>query len=199
MPFHFERLEIPEIILVEPEIFKDTRGFFMETYKYSDFERADIEAYFVQDNFSRSSQGILRGLHYQKDPEAHGKLIQCLQGKIFDAAVDIRKGSPTFGRWVSAELSRETGRMLYVPPGFAHGFLVLSDTADVMYKCTREYSPENDRGVIWNDPDVGIRWPLKNPSLSGKDSRHPLLKDADNNFEYPSVAFPAKGGTKKGS
>jgi dTDP-4-dehydrorhamnose 3,5-epimerase len=199
MPFHFERLGIPEIILVEPEIFKDTRGFFMETYKYSDFVRADIEAHFVQDNFSRSSLGVLRGLHYQKDPEAQGKLIQCLQGKIFDVAVDIRKGSPTFGRWVSAELSGETGRVLYVPPGFAHGFLVLSDTADVMYKCTRQYSPENDRGVIWNDPDVNIRWPLKNPSLSGKDSRHPLLKDADNNFEYPSVDLPARGGTKKGA
>ncbi len=184
MPFHFERLEIPEIILIEPKIFKDTRGFFMETYKYSDFVSVDVKAHFVQDNYSRSSRGVLRGLHYQKEPDAQGKLVQCLQGKIFDVAADIRKGSPTFGRWVSAELSQENGRMLYVPPGFAHGFLVLSESADVIYKCTREYSPENDRGVIWNDPDLNIEWPLKNPFLSEKDGGHPLLKDIDNNFEY---------------
>lgn len=156
----------------------------METYKYSDFVGVDIKAHFVQDNYSRSSVGVLRGLHYQKEPDAQGKLVQCLQGKIFDVAADIRKGSPTFGRWVSAELSRENGRMLYVPPGFAHGFLVLSESADVIYKCTHEYSPENDRGVIWNDPDLNIEWPLKNPFLSEKDGRHPFLKEIDNNFEY---------------
>ena len=191
MPFHFERLEIPEIILIGPKIFNDARGSFMETYKYSDFVRMGIKAHFVQDNYSRSSTGVLRGLHYQKAPYAQGKLVQCLQGKIFDVAVDIRKGSPTFGRWVNAELSRENGFMLYVPPGFAHGFLVLSEYADVIYKCTQEYSQENDRGVIWNDPDLNIRWPSKNPFLSEKDGRHPMLKNADNNFEYPSVSpFP---------
>jgi dTDP-4-dehydrorhamnose 3,5-epimerase len=192
MSFHFKRLEIPEVVLVEPAIFEDTRGIFMETYKYSEFVRANIKARFVQDNFSRSSGGVLRGLHYQKEPEAQGKLVQCINGKIFDVAVDIRKGSPTFSRWVSAELSGETGLMLYVPPGFAHGFLVLSDSAEVMYKCTREYSHGNDRGVIWNDPDIGIKWPVSNPSLSEKDGRHPLLKDADNNFEYAGTVTGAE-------
>jgi len=194
MPFHFKHLEIPEIILIEPEIFGDARGFFMETYKHSDFVQGGINEHFVQDNYSRSAKGVLRGLHYQKNPNAQGKLVQCLRGKIFDVAVDLRKNSPTFGRWVSADLSEKNGFMLYVPPGFAHGFIVLSASADVMYKCTREYSPKNDRGIIWNDPDLSIRWPMKDPVLSEKDEKHPLLKDADNNFEYPSVSPLANGG-----
>ena len=156
----------------------------METYKYSDFARTGIREHFVQDNYSRSSMGVLRGLHYQKHPNAQGKLVQCTKGKIFDVAVDIRKGSPTFSQWVSAELSEENNLMLYVPPAFAHGFVVLSESADVIYKCTKEYAPEGDRGIIWNDPDLGILWPVKDPVLSEKDSKHPLLKDADNNFEY---------------
>lgn len=184
MPFTFKTLSIPGVILIEPRAFGDDRGFFMETYKYSDFASAGIEESFVQDNYSRSLTGILRGLHYQKNPNAQGKLVQCITGRIFDAAADIRKGSPSFGKWVAAELSGDNKLMLYVPSGFAHGFLVLSETADVMYKCTKEYSPADDRGIIWNDPDIGIEWPLKEPLLSGKDREHPLLKDADNNFEY---------------
>ncbi len=184
MTFTFKKLSIPDVILIEPKLFGDDRGFFMETYKYSEFASAGIQESFVQDNYSRSSTGILRGLHYQKNPNAQGKLVRCITGKIFDAAVDIRKGSPMFGKWVAAELSGDNNLMLYVPAGFAHGFLVLSETADVMYKCTKEYSPADDRGIIWNDPDIGIEWPLKKPVLSGKDGEHPVLKDADNNFEY---------------
>jgi len=184
MPFIFQRLDIPEIILIEPRRFEDTRGFFMETYKYSDFLRNGIQEHFVQDNYSRSVRDVLRGLHYQRNSHAQGKLIQCIKGKIFDVAVDIRKGSPTFMQWISSELSEENNRMFYVPPGFAHGFIVVSDIADVIYKCTKEYSPEDDRGIIWNDPDIQIRWPIQEPVLSEKDSRHPLLRDADNNFEY---------------
>jgi dTDP-4-dehydrorhamnose 3,5-epimerase len=184
MPFTFRNLSIPEIILIEPKKYGDARGFFMETYKYSDFARTGIKEHFVQDNYSRSSMGVLRGLHYQKNPNAQGKLVQCTKGRIFDVAVDIRRGSPTFRRWVSAELSEDNNLMLYVPPAFAHGFVVLSESADVIYKCTREYAPQDDRGVIWNDPDLNILWPVKEPLLSEKDARHPLLKDADNNFEY---------------
>jgi dTDP-4-dehydrorhamnose 3,5-epimerase len=184
MPFTFTELSIPGVILIEPRMYRDARGFFMETYKYSDFARTGIKEHFVQDNYSRSSMGVLRGLHYQKSPNAQGKLVQCTKGKIFDVAVDIRRGSPTFRRWVSAELSDENNLMLYVPPAFAHGFLVLSGLADVLYKCTREYEPQDDRGIIWNDPDLDIEWPVKDPFLSEKDARHPLLRDADNNFEY---------------
>jgi dTDP-4-dehydrorhamnose 3,5-epimerase len=184
MPFIFQRLDIPEIILIEPRRFVDTRGFFMETYKYSDFLRNGIQEHFVQDNYSRSVRGVLRGLHYQRNPHAQGKLVQCIKGNIFDVAVDIRNGSPTFMQWISTELSEENNRMFYVPPGFAHGFVVVSDIADVIYKCTKEYSPEDDRGIIWNDPDIQIQWPIREPVLSEKDSRHPLLRDADNNFEY---------------
>jgi dTDP-4-dehydrorhamnose 3,5-epimerase len=186
MPFIFNRLSIPEIIIIEPKLFGDERGFFMETYKHSDFAEAGIKENFVQDNYSRSARGVLRGLHYQKNPHAQGKLVQCLRGSIYDVAVDIRKGSPTFGRWVKAELSEENNLMLYVPPGFAHGFAVRSEAADVVYKCTKEYFPESDRGIIWNDPDINITWPLDNPVVSAKDMRHPLLKDADINFEYES-------------
>jgi len=184
MPFDFRHLSIPGITLIEPKLFRDPRGFFMETYKYSDFAQQGITEYFVQDNFSRSMRGVLRGLHYQKDPHAQGKLVQCLKGSIFDVAVDIRKGSPTFGRWVSAMLSGENNCMLYVPPAFAHGFVVLSESADVMYKCTKEYAQESDRGIIWNDPDINITWPVQDPLVSEKDAKHPLLKVADILFEY---------------
>jgi len=184
MPFTFKRLAISEVILIEPKVFPDERGSFMETYKYSDFAKIGIKEYFVQDNYSKSLKGILRGLHFQKNPNAQGKLVQCLKGKIFDVVVDIRKGSHTFGKWVGAELSEENNLVLYVPSGFAHGFVVLSEAADVMYKCTREYSPEDDRGIIWNDPDINIYWPVKDPVLSEKDKKHPALKDADTNFEY---------------
>ena len=184
MPFHFRRLEIPEIILIETEGFEDFRGSFRETYKYSDFYRIGIKDYFVQDNYSKSVKGVLRGLHYQKNPNAQGKLVKCIKGKIFDVAVDIRKGSPSFRKWIGVELSEKNNHILYIPPSFAHGFLVLSKAADILYKCTKEYSPEDDRGIIWNDPDIGIEWPIKNPILSAKDLKHPRLRDADNNFEY---------------
>jgi dTDP-4-dehydrorhamnose 3,5-epimerase len=184
MPFGFKLLEIPGLVLVQPKVFADDRGFFFELYKHSDFVRGGITEHLVQDNYSKSSEGVLRGMHYQKDPEAQGKLVMCMQGRICDIAVDIRKGSPCYGKWFGVELSRENRLMLYVPAGFAHGFQVLSDTAEVMYKCTKEYSPANDRGIIWNDPDINIAWPLKDPVLSDKDKIHPALRDADNNFNY---------------
>jgi dTDP-4-dehydrorhamnose 3,5-epimerase len=184
MPFKFSELEIPDVILVKPLPFKDDRGVFVELYRYSDFARAGIREYFLQDNYSKSRKNVLRGLHYQKGPMAQGKLVHCLQGRILDVAVDIRKGSPTYGHWVSTELSGDNNLMLYIPPAFAHGFVVLSNLADVMYKCTEEYNPENDRGIIWNDPDININWPVKKPILSEKDRRLPLLKDADNNFRH---------------
>ena len=178
MPFQFKNLEIPGIIVVDPLVLRDERGFFMETYKHSDFHAAGIKEHFVQDNHSRSSKHVLRGLHYQKGPAGQGKLVRCNRGKIFDVAVDIRKGSPTFKRWAGAELSEENSMMLYIPPGFAHGFVVLSDGAEIIYKCTVEYSPANERGIIWNDPDINITWPVKEPILSGRDRENPLLRDA---------------------
>ncbi|MFH1563274.1 MAG: dTDP-4-dehydrorhamnose 3,5-epimerase [Nitrospirota bacterium] len=184
MPFDFERLSIPEIILIKPKVFIDERGFFMETYKYLDFANVGIKENFVQDNYSKSDKNVLRGLHYQKIPKSQGKLIQCLKGKIYDVAVDIRKGSPTYKQWVGIELSEENHHILYTPPGFAHGFVVLSDIAEVTYKCTAEYSSEDERGIIWNDPDIGINWPVRNPTLSKKDKEYPALKDTDNNFYY---------------
>ncbi len=184
MPFDFTNLKIPGVVAVKTKRFGDDRGFFMETYKHSEFEAAGIAEHFVQDNQSRSARSVLRGLHYQKDPKAQGKLVRCLSGRIFDVAVDIRKGSPTYAKWIGEELTAENGLMLYIPPGFAHGFLVMSDAADILYKCTEEYSPENERGIIWNDPDIGISWPFGNPVLSAKDGDLPRLRDADNIFTY---------------
>ena len=178
MPFTFKRLEIPEIILVEPKVFHDERGFFMETYKYSDFAAFGVAEHFVQDNHSRSTKGVLRGLHYQNPPKAQGKLVRVVVGEIFDVGVDIRKGSPTYGKWVGEILSAENKRMLYIPPGFAHGFCVLSDVAEVLYKTTAEYAPECEAGIIWNDPEIGIRWPIEHPILSAKDAALPPLREA---------------------
>jgi dTDP-4-dehydrorhamnose 3,5-epimerase len=190
MPFIFKRLEIPEVVLIEPKVFEDDRGFFMETYKYSEFSKIGIDKMFVQDNRSKSKKGVLRGLHYQKNPNTQGKLVTCLTGEIFDVAVDIRKGSPTYGKYVGVILSEENKRMLYIPEGFAHGFCVLSDEAEVTYKCTAEYSPNDDAGIIWNDEYININWPIKNPILSEKDKNHPTLKEADNNFEYNNKKTP---------
>lgn len=184
MPFEFIRTEIPDVVLVRPKVFRDERGFFVETYKHSDFIEAGIPEHFVQDNHSKSARGVLRGLHYQKMPRAQGKLVRCIRGTIFDVAADIRRGSPTYARWVGVELSEDNGEMLYLPPGFAHGFLVLSETAEIVYKCSDEYSPADDRGILWNDPQIGIIWLENNPILSEKDLKLPLLKDADNNFVY---------------
>jgi dTDP-4-dehydrorhamnose 3,5-epimerase len=182
--FEFERLEISGVILVKPRVFRDERGFFVEVYKQSDFAEAGIMELFMQDNYSSSSRAVLRGLHYQKDPAAQGKLVRCVSGAILDIAVDIRKGSPSYGKWVGRELNDTNCHMMYVPGGFAHGFLVLSDTANVLYKCTAQYSQQHDRGVIWNDPAIGINWMVDAPVLSPKDAQHPLLAEADNNFIY---------------
>lgn len=184
MPFRFQRLAIPDVILIEAQTAGDHRGFFMETYKRSEFVANGISAVFVQDNFSHSVRGVLRGLHYQKHPQAQGKLVMVLQGEIFDVAVDIRKESPTYGQWVGVTLSAQSRHMLYIPAGFAHGFCVLSEAADFTYKVTAEYAPELDRGMLWNDPTLDIRWPIAEPMLSAKDMRLPLFHDADNNFVY---------------
>ncbi len=183
MPFLFTPLQIPDVILIEPRVFPDARGFFLETYKHSEFADHGIPETFVQDNHSRSSKGVLRGLHFQNPPRAQGKLVRAVRGVIFDVAVDIRPGSPTFGQWVAETLSDANHRMLYIPPGFAHGFLVLSDLADVSYKVTAEYAPDLDSGVIWNDPTIAIQWPMPSPLLSPKDASLPSLLKADNRFE----------------
>jgi dTDP-4-dehydrorhamnose 3,5-epimerase len=184
MPFSCERLELPEVILLGAQAFGDCRGFFLESYKRSLFEKCGIAQVFVQDNQSRSTRGVLRGLHYQKPPAAQAKLISVVRGEVFDVAVDIRRGSPSYGRWVGAELSDQNHRLLFVPEGFAHGFVVLSEEADVMYKVSREYSPEHERGILWNDPALGIEWPIQSPVLSPRDASLPRLAEADNNFEY---------------
>ncbi len=184
MPFTFTPLALPDVILIQPRLFADPRGFFLETYKYSEFQAHGIPETFVQDNHSRSVRGVLRGLHYQNPPQAQGKLIRVVRGAIYDVAVDIRPSSPTFGQWVSAVLSEENQHMLYVPPGFAHGFLVLSDLADVTYKVTTEYAPDLDAGILWNDPTLAIQWPLEGPPLlSSKDAALPPLLQADIRFE----------------
>jgi dTDP-4-dehydrorhamnose 3,5-epimerase len=182
MPFEFIPLGLQGLMLVKPKVFGDDRGFFLELYKHSEYLAAGIADHLVQDNYSRSSQGVLRGLHYQKHPKAQGKLVTCLRGLIYDVAVDIRRGSAGFGKWMAVELSDTNRHLLYVPPGFAHGFQVVSDTAEVMYKCTDEYAPAEDRGILWSDPDLAIAWPVKEPVLSGKDRIHPRLRDADINF-----------------
>ncbi len=184
MPFNFKSLEIADVILVEPRVFKDERGFFMETYKMPDFAAYGIKESFVQDNHSRSTKGILRGLHYQNPPFAQGKLVRTVRGEIFDVAVDIRNGSPSYGKWVGVILSEENKKMLYVPEGFAHGLCVLSDIAEVMYKTTNVYSPQSEAGILWNDEDLNIEWPVKEPILSEKDEKWPTLKEANINFYY---------------
>lgn len=185
MSFKAERLSIPDVILITPEYFKDGRGLFMEIYKKSEFEKLGIKESFVQDNLSMSKKGVLRGLHYQKAPKAQGKLIKCVRGEIFDVAVDIMKGSPYYGKWIGEYLSDKNKKMLYLPIGFAHGFLVTSNIVEVIYKISCEYSPEHERGIIWNDPRIGIDWPLKGtPIISDRDSQFPTLEQADNNFAY---------------
>jgi len=182
MSFTFEPLDIPEVVLVRSTRHRDTRGFFEESYRASAFAAAGIDATFVQDNFARSTHGVLRGLHYQLPPAAQGKLVGVVSGRIFDVAVDLRVGARTYGRWVATELDAETGVRLWVPPGFAHGYAVLSDVADVAYKVTEEFVSELDRGVRWNDPAIGVEWPLAEPIVSAKDSVQPLLADAENPF-----------------
>ncbi len=182
MPFNFKKLDISEVILVEPKVFPDERGFFLESFKESIFTENGINTRFVQDNYSHSIKGVLRGFHYQKNPKAQAKLVTTIKGEIFDVAVDIRKSSPTYGKWVGEILSDQNHKLLYVPEGFAHGFCVLSDEADVFYKVNQEFSAENDRGMLWNDPTVGVKWPIENPIISKKDQQQPVLEKTDNNF-----------------
>lgn len=168
----FSPTAIPEVILIEPRVFGDARGFFLETWQAEKFAAAGIAALFVQDNHSRSGQGVLRGLHYQLN-HPQGKLVRVIAGEVYDVAVDLRRSSPSFGRWVGETLSAENKKMLWVPPGFAHGFYVLSEAAEFMYKCTEFYAPEDERVIRWDDPDLGIKWPLVRgapPLLSARDA-----------------------------
>lgn len=173
--------DIPDVLIFEPKVFGDNRGFFFESFSQKIFEDTigrKIE--FVQDNHSKSCKGVLRGLHYQLEPHAQGKLVRCVVGEVFDVAVDIRKSSPTFGKWVGVNLSAENKRQLWIPEGFAHGFLVLSEMAEFVYKTTNYYHPASDRGVIWNDPEINIKWPkAENYILSEKDRNQPSLASAE--------------------
>ena len=170
---------LPGVKLIEPRVFGDDRGFFLESWNARAFAAAGIDTPFVQDNHSRSARGVLRGLHYQIS-EPQGKLVRVVSGAVFDVAVDIRRSSPHFGRWVGYELSADNKHMLWVPPGFAHGFIVLSEAADFMYKCTTFYAPAHDRAIVWDDPAIGIDWPIEgSPQLSVKDAAAPCLADAE--------------------
>ena len=184
MAFKFKKLEIQDVILVEPKLFLDDRGFFLESFKESEFISNGIDKKFVQDNFSHSVHGVIRGLHYQKNPKSQAKLVTVLKGKIFDVAIDIRKNSPTFGKWVGEIISEDDHKLLYIPEGFAHGFCVLSKYADVHYKVNNEYSPEHESGIIWNDPKLNIYWPIKNPIISTKDNELPTLENSESAFVY---------------
>ena len=174
------RTALPGVLLITPRVFGDERGFFLESWNAKAFAEAGLDLKFVQDNHSRSARGVLRGLHYQR-ARPQGKLVRVTQGAVFDVAVDLRRGSPNFGRWVGFELSDANKAMLWVPPGFGHGFLTLTETADFQYKCTEFYDAADDRGVRWNDPAIGIDWPETGtaPQLSAKDAAAPLLADAD--------------------
>ena len=169
---------LPGVVVIEPRIFGDARGYFVETYNQGRYASEIVTAPFVQDNLSFSARGVLRGLHFQ-NPHGQGKLVTVLDGEVFDVAVDIRVGSPTFGQSVAVVLSGESKRQIYIPPGFAHGFCVTSEQALFMYKCTDFYAPEAEGGIIWNDPDLGIQWPVERPALSSKDEKYPRLKDVD--------------------
>ena len=180
--FTFIETEIDGVYIIEPKVYGDNRGYFMETYKESDFIQAGLNYKFIQDNQSRSRKGVLRGLHFQKThPQA--KLVRVLEGEVYDVAVDLRKGSKTYGKYVGVVLSAENKRMFMIPRGFAHGFVVLSETATFTYKCDELYHPEDEGGIMWNDPDVGIKWPdCGEILLSEKDKKHPSLKDAKIEF-----------------
>lgn len=179
--------EIPEVLIVEPRVFGDQRGYFLETFQTERYKQAGIVGPFVQDNVSRSRKGILRGLHFQ-NPNPQGKLVHVLEGEVFDVAVDLRRGSETFGRWVGVYLSAENHRQLWVPPGFAHGFCVTSDTALFCYKCTDFYDKDSEGCVAWNDPDIGIQWPIAEPGLSERDAAAPRLLELPEHALFESEA-----------
>ena len=180
--FTFKETKIKGVYIIEPQVFGDNRGYFMETYRKEEFDKAGLKYNFVQDNQSKSKKGVLRGLHYQrKYPQA--KLVRVISGEVFDVAIDLRKDSPTYGEWVGEILSSENKKMLMVPRGFAHGFMVLSETAEFIYKCDEVYHPEDEGGIMWNDPEVGIKWPSDiEPLLSEKDQKHPSLKESKISF-----------------
>lgn len=180
MTVKFTETRLPGVLIIEPQVFNDARGFFLEAFHYEKYAEGGIDRSFVQDNHSHSQRRTLRGLHYQLE-HAQGKLIYAVTGEIFDVAVDIRKGSPSFGQWVGVHLSAENKRQIYVPEGFAHGFCVLSDTADIYYKCTDIYSPKDEGGILWADPEIDIDWPVNNPILSEKDSKYPKLSEVAEN------------------
>lgn len=175
------------VLVIDTDYFRDDRGFFIENYHEKRFREHGLGARFVQDNHSRSARGVLRGMHFQDMTAPMGKLVRCTQGAILDVAVDLRVGSPTFGEWVAEELSEDNMRQLYCPPGFAHGFLTLSDSADVQYKCTGFYTPSSEGSVRWNDPEIGIRWPDESPRLSQKDANAPSLADYRT---HPAFSYP---------
>ena len=178
MPFDFKKTEIEDIIIVTPKIFGDERGFFMETYKKSDFEKNGIIGDFNQDNHSKSTKGVLRGLHFQKEPHAQAKLVRCIKGEIYDVAVDIRKNSATFGKYIKVKLTEDNKKMLYIPKGFAHGFVALSDEVEIVYKTQGEYNAEADSGIIWNDKTINIHWEINfEPILSEKDKIRQTFKE----------------------
>lgn len=182
MPLQFEPLAISDVVLITPQIFRDERGAFAETFKHSEFKAAGIDVTWRQMNYSLSQKNVVRGMHYQLQPNAQGKLVSVLRGRIFDAIIDIRASSPSFGKWAGIELDAEVKQMLWIPPGFAHGFCALTDDTEVMYAVTAEYAPASERGILWNDPAVGIIWPIDNPILSDKDAKYPLLTAAEKNF-----------------
>ena len=178
MPFNFKKLEIPEVILIQPKIFNDGRGFFVETYKKADFEEAGIKTSFVQDNHSKTvKKHTIRGLHFQKEPLSQAKLVRVIKGKILDIAVDIRPNSETFGRSVSREIDSEGKELIYIPEGFAHGFCTLEDDTEVMYQCSCNYSPDHEGGIIWNDSVLQIEWPTDEPTLSERDTKWGIFKE----------------------
>ena len=180
MPFKFTNFEISGLVMVEPRLFPDDRGFFLESYKESEFIQGGIPDRFVQDNHSLSKKNVLRGLHFQRQPRAQGKLVRVIRGNVWDVMVDLRKDSPTYKRWVGIELSDQNNRMIFIPPGFAHGFIALSEDAHLLYKCTEEYDPLLDAGIRWNDPDIGVRWPVTEPIVSDKDKLLPFLRELEN-------------------
>lgn len=187
MSFEFHELEIPGVFLVKTTRHGDDRGFFQESYRASAFRDAGLAGEFVQDNFARSRRGVLRGLHFQSPPQAQGKLVGVPMGSVFDVGVDLRVGSPAYGRWVGLELDEATGSLLFLPPGLAHGYCVLSEAAHVAYKVTAEYSPGLDGGIRWDDPELGIPWPTSTPILSAKDQTLPALKDFESPFNFSEV------------
>ncbi|MEX2008101.1 MAG: dTDP-4-dehydrorhamnose 3,5-epimerase [Candidatus Spechtbacterales bacterium] len=181
-----EPTDIPDVLLITPQIFGDERGFFVETYNKKHYEEAGVAVDFVQDNLSKSKRGVLRGLHYQAPPFAQGKLVSVVQGRVLDVAVDIRTGSPTFGKHIAVELTDQTKQQLWIPEGFAHAFLTLEDDTIFAYKTTNFYAPDHDRGILWSDSDIGIDWPLNDPTLSEKDRVLPRLNTIHSEFTYPA-------------